>query len=462
MAQTTSIELETSQPATPGNGDSDSPLRSAVHAQEFSLKRVDGGKDAWLFLAACFVIEALTWGFPFSFGVFQDYYSTHEPFAGSTKIAIIGTCSMGIMYLGLPFVMLVQRLYPRQTRFSPIIGLFVMCIALAVSSFSQNTTHLIATQGIFYAIGGSISYCPCILYMDEWFVKRKGLAYGVMWSGTGLAGFILPLLFEALLGRYGFRTTLRIWSLALFILTLPLAYFIKPRLPYSATRHINPLKLGFTFSKTFLLHQAANICQALGFFLPGIYLPSYARTALGASTVRSALTVLLVNVASVFGCVAMGFLSDRVHVTTCFLISAVGTTIGTFFLWGFSTNLAVLYIYCIMYGFFAGSYTSAWPGVMRQVSSAPAVQTQRDDGGARTNTGGSSFDPAMVMGVLSAGRGIGNIVSGPLSSALLDGMPWKGQAAAGYGTGYGTLIVFTGTTALAGGATYMFRRVGWM
>ena len=30
--------------------------------QEFSLPPVDGGKDAWLFLAACFAIEALVWG----------------------------------------------------------------------------------------------------------------------------------------------------------------------------------------------------------------------------------------------------------------------------------------------------------------------------------------------------------------------------------------------------------------
>lgn len=27
-----------------------------------SLPRVDGGKDAWLFLAACFMLEALIWG----------------------------------------------------------------------------------------------------------------------------------------------------------------------------------------------------------------------------------------------------------------------------------------------------------------------------------------------------------------------------------------------------------------
>lgn len=29
---------------------------------EFSLPCADGGKDAWLFLAACFIVEALVWG----------------------------------------------------------------------------------------------------------------------------------------------------------------------------------------------------------------------------------------------------------------------------------------------------------------------------------------------------------------------------------------------------------------
>ena len=38
--------------------------------EQASLPRVDGGKAAWLFLAGCFAIEALTWGkschFPFN------------------------------------------------------------------------------------------------------------------------------------------------------------------------------------------------------------------------------------------------------------------------------------------------------------------------------------------------------------------------------------------------------------
>lgn len=64
-------------------------------SQEFdSLPPVDGGKQAWLFLATCFAIEVLVWGFPFAFGVFQNYYSTNAPFAGQPNIAVIGTCAM--------------------------------------------------------------------------------------------------------------------------------------------------------------------------------------------------------------------------------------------------------------------------------------------------------------------------------------------------------------------------------
>ena len=33
-------------------------------------------------------------GFGFSFGVFQDYYSSHEPYASSGNIALIGTLTL--------------------------------------------------------------------------------------------------------------------------------------------------------------------------------------------------------------------------------------------------------------------------------------------------------------------------------------------------------------------------------
>ncbi|KAK2025786.1 major facilitator superfamily transporter [Colletotrichum zoysiae] len=416
--------------------------------QEFlSLPPVDGGKRAWLFLAACFAVEMLVWGFPFAFGVFQNHYSTNPPFAGQPNIAVIGTCAMGIMYLSGPIVIGLLRLFPRESRHAPILGLVVMCAALAASSFSRTVTHLIVTQGVLYAVGGAVAYCPCILYIDQWFVRRKGFAYGIMWSGTGLAGVVLPLLMEYLLGRVGFRTTLRLWSGLLFALTAPLAFFIKPRLPASQVTHARPFSnLSFMLCRPFALYQVANVAEALGFFLPGIYLPSYAQSALGASPYASALTILLVNVASVFGCVAMGSLVDRFSAPSCLMLASAGATAGTFLAWGFSSNLGVLYVFCVVYGLFAGAYTSAWPGIMKVVVEH---ERERERG----------VDPSMVFGMLAAGRGVGNVISGPLSEALIKGAPWKGEAGFGYGSGYGTLIVFTGVTALMGGASFVWKRV---
>ena len=121
MATVANIELQSRRPSsdeeaepsptTPPNGISDPGPNGH---NEFSLPSVDGGKDAWMFLGATFVLEALVWGmcncsadinlqyvlsqiilgFPFAFGVFQDYYRSHEPFAGSSGIVAIGTCAL--------------------------------------------------------------------------------------------------------------------------------------------------------------------------------------------------------------------------------------------------------------------------------------------------------------------------------------------------------------------------------
>jgi hypothetical protein len=52
-----------------------------------------------------------------------------------------------------------------------------------------------------------------------------------------------------------------------------------------------------------------------------------------------------------------------------------------------------------------------------------------------------------MFGLLSAGRGIGNVICGPISESLLGHRPWYGKALFAYGSAYGPLIAFTGTTA---------------
>ncbi|KAL4886502.1 MFS general substrate transporter [Aspergillus karnatakaensis] len=441
-ASSTEAEAEKRIPRTP---ESENIEETALSSNTRAYPPIDTGKDAWFFLAACFVMEALVWGFAFTYGVFQAYYTETEEFKNSSNIAVIGTCAMGIMYLDLPLVFGFYRYWPKYQRIGCGAGVLVMCLALALSSLSTNTTHLIITQGIFYALGGSFAYSPCILLMEDWFDKRKGLAFGVMWAGTGLGGVILPLVMEQLLHRYGFRTALRAFAIALFILTAPLVYFVKPRITPEKNRTCAPLpNLKFLLTKTFALFGICNAIEALGFFLPSLYLPTYARM-IGASSTLQALTVILFNVASVVGCVAMGAIVDKLDVTLCILVSTVGSTLGVFLVWGFSMSLAPLYVFSVIYGLFAGSYTSTWPGIMRSV-----VRKE------------SSAESSMVFACLAAGRGVGNLVSGPLSEALLRGMPWEGEAGYGYGSGYGTLIVLTGVTGVVGGGSYIARCFKWL
>ncbi|KAH6976242.1 major facilitator superfamily domain-containing protein [Ilyonectria sp. MPI-CAGE-AT-0026] len=448
------LKLATFSSTTTLVSDGEAGEKSIPDAQP-SVSPSDHGKDAWLFLAACFFVDALAWGFPNSFGVFQEYYSGHALFAGSAMIPVIGTCTLGIMYLTMPLIMGFQRLYPRFGRWSPVIGLSIMSISLGIGSYSQTTTHLMVSQGIFFAIGSSILYCPCLLYLEEWFIERRGLAFGGFLSGTGLSGSVLPLLLEHFLGRHGFRTTLRIWAVSLVVLTVPLAYFIKPRLPTASTSHLRPFRFGFALNRTFILFQASNIFQALGYSLLLVYLPTYAR-AIGASHFLSAFTLVLVNFASMVGCAGMGVLTDRYHVTVCFLISAVGSTLSTFLVWGFATEIPTLFFFCVLYGLFAGSYPSAWPGIPRHMSQSTTQKWNPH------NDGQAGLDSTMVLGVLSIGRGIGSTTSGPLSHALINGLPWFEEVYGGYGTGYGPLIVVSGVCAIISGMSVLWWKLKWI
>lgn len=327
-------------------------------------------------------------------------------------------------------------------------GLITASLSMALSSFCNSVPQLIGTQGILFGVGGCFAYCPCVPYIDEWFAQRKGMAYGIMWSAAGFGGVVLPVLLETLLINLGFQTAMRIWAGILFAFSVPLAFFIKPRLPYSANTYIQPFNMRYVTSKVFALHQVANVIQATGYYLPGIYLPTYARMAFGASPFLSALTIILVDIAATIGCATMGSLTDKLDVTTCIIISAVGAATSVLLIWGLSASLPVLYMFCVSYGLFAGGWAATWPGIMKEVS-------QRGE-----SEGYGYVDPVMVFGHLCIGRGVGNAISGPLSHALIRGMPWQGQAIGAYGSGYGILIVYTGVTALLSGMNFLWKHLG--
>jgi MFS family permease len=77
-----------------------------------------------------------------------------------------------------------------------------------------------------------------------------------------------------------------------------------------------------------------------------------------------------------------GWLSDNkfrrfsANSTTCF--SATSSALATFLLWGLagsaSDSMALLILYSIIYGFFAGGYSGTWGGIIKEMETEAAEQ----------------------------------------------------------------------------------------
>lgn len=226
--------------------------------------------------------------------------------------------------------------------------------------------------------------------------------------------------------------------------------FVKPRIQPSPSTSARKLDLSFLKLVTFWMLETSNIIQSFGYFLPTTFLPSYSATAAGLSETTGTLLVALLSATAVFGGVVLGALCDRFAVTNVTLLSSVGSALSVFLFWGLSSTpsssadpqaaTALLVLFSVTYGFFAGGFSSTWSGVI--------VQIKRDSPGLETG---------MVFGLLAGGRGIGNVISGPLSTALIERGGLDVDEGLGYSTPYGTLIVFTGVMVFLGAWSSMWR-----
>lgn len=105
----------------------------------------------------------------------------HSPYSPISSVHLSNK-EQGIMYLAGLLLFPAYKQWPRLATTSKWMGLPLMAVGLIAASFAQTVKQLVLTQGAIYAFGGCIVYYPTLLFIDEWFIQRKGLAYGIMWA----------------------------------------------------------------------------------------------------------------------------------------------------------------------------------------------------------------------------------------------------------------------------------------
>jgi predicted MFS family arabinose efflux permease len=404
--------------------------------QTTALPPTDRGPAAWRLLLSAFIFESLLWGFPLSFGVFQSHYSTLPAFSSSPYISIVGTTASGISYLGAPLIIPTIQRWRRYRTHMILVGWPLCIIALVAGSFANTLGTLILTQGVLYGIGFIIFYYPILSMVDEFWVQRRGMAYGLLCSASGVSGAVAPLSLQALLVRFGHRTTLRAVAVFLFVVTGPLIPLLRGRGGAQASVR---LRTGWSFLRTrlFWVYSVSNLFMGLGYFFPALYLPSYAAS-IGLSTSQGALLLALMSVSQVAGQFTFGYLSDKkTSVNALVTLSASVAAVATLSAWGLARSLVPLVLFALLYGFFGAGYTAMWARMVTAVSEEPSAAQA-------------------IFGLFNFGKGVGNIAAGPISAGLLR---WS-SGVGGYGHGtYKAVVIFTGVCLLLSASSLVTIRI---
>ncbi|KAF2163148.1 hypothetical protein M409DRAFT_33581, partial [Zasmidium cellare ATCC 36951] len=378
------------------------------------LPPIDGGRGAWTFLFGALLLEATVWAFALSFGVFQEYYSKHELFRDSSLIPTIGAVATGFTYLGIPVTNPIAMRWPQHRRKMVVIGYVLCMIGLVGASFAREAWQLLLFQGLLFGFGWVVCYTPLLLMLNEWFVEKRGLAHGILLCASGFSGLFIPLGLGASLEKFGFRNTLRGYTVLTIVLSGPGLFLMRPGITHNYRDDSFGQAKGpgittlLNYCKTIHLplFATAVFLQGLTFFLPNIFITSFAKD-LGLSSTESSGLLALISLAQVLGQLWQGWISDRVNVYILASISTIVPGLAAAFLWGPARGMAYLAPFALIWGFFSASYSVLYTRMCTTV-----IDSTKDG-----DPGEGLF--MLLYAVLSFLRGVSNILEGPLSTLFI-------------------------------------------
>ncbi len=151
---------------------------------------------------------------------------------GWDRAVTAGAFSVGFLVatVYVPFLgMAMDRYGPRAVI--PI-GILITSAGLVLATLTSRPWHLHVTLGALVG-GGSIfmTYIGHSLFLPHWFVRRRGLAIGIAFSGVGVGSIVLFPWLDALIATYDWRAAC--WALAalLVVVLLPLNATLPRRRP---------------------------------------------------------------------------------------------------------------------------------------------------------------------------------------------------------------------------------------
>ncbi|KAJ1305224.1 hypothetical protein OPQ81_000253 [Rhizoctonia solani] len=298
---------------------------------------VEGGLDGWKSVLGCALVVGATTGWNMMWGTFQAYHSkTLLKGTPDATLSAIGAVQNTLMYV-LAFV--TGKLGDKY-GYKRFIG--AGCLLVFLGQFGAAWCHhfwsIFLTQGILQGLGCGTLLPMIFAIPSQWFRRHRGVATGIVISGSSFGGAIPSLVVQAMLERLGFHKTLLIYSFVQGVTMLAGFSLITTRVPGSQAqnRHRRIVWVDKQYFKDpiFWSFAMSLMITMFGFMIPFVFISVYTRETVHQITDQLAnLPISVMAFSSAIGRTAVGLLGDRIGFLNIFIVVILASSLSQAIVW---------------------------------------------------------------------------------------------------------------------------------
>ena len=197
------------------------PTREMATDADTSLRSSQARVATTSFLSLFSIVGIALYGLPFFYDfMVRDFGWTRAQVTSGNALSklIVGPL------LGFAAGWLVDRFGPRRLMVAGILMVGTALIGLGSIATLAGFYFFYMFNAVGYLCGGPL---PNQVLLSRWFTSARGKAMGFAYLGIGLGGALVPLVAVRLVQSVGWHDTLRILGIAVVVIALPFALFVK-------------------------------------------------------------------------------------------------------------------------------------------------------------------------------------------------------------------------------------------
>jgi MFS family permease len=141
-----------------------------------------------------------------------------------------GAFSFGFLVSALLSPFLGRLMDRRGPRAVMLLGVALVCTGLGLAPRTSAPWHLYLTLGVLVAAGTvCLGYTGHALFLPNWFVRRRGLAIGIAFSGVGVGAIVILPWLSWLIAGAGWRAACLAMAALVAVTLVPLNLFTRRR-----------------------------------------------------------------------------------------------------------------------------------------------------------------------------------------------------------------------------------------